>query len=93
MVAPGKWLVTLDLAAVDGALSLFEALGVELLDRIGRARDQVLRVVVRLEVGEDVVGEGARIAALGSADADSQSQKVRRLQVLRDRAQALVAGP
>src|SRR5438105_1941678 len=80
------------LAAVHRALRLLETLGVELLDRVGGARNEILRVVVRLEVGEDVVGERARIAAPGTADTDAQPEKVGRLQVLCDRAQTVVPG-
>ena len=82
--------MTLDLAPVDRALRLLDAFGVELLDRVGGARDESLCVVLRLEVGEDVVRERARIASLRAADPDAQAQEVRRLQVLRDRAQAVV---
>jgi hypothetical protein len=46
---------------------------------------------VRLEVGEHVVGERAGVATAGTADADAQSQEVLGLQVLRDRAEAVVA--
>ena len=45
-----------------------------------------------LEVGEHPVGERARVAALRPADADAEAEEVLRLEVLRDRAQAVVAG-
>ena len=45
-----------------------------------------------LEAREHIVGERPRIAAFRSPDADAQAKKVLRLQMLRDRAQAVVAG-
>ena len=47
---------------------------------------------MRLEVGEHPVRERARVAAPGPADADPQAEELLRLQVLRDRAEAVVAG-
>src|SRR5262245_6255853 len=49
---------------VEPLLRVFEPLGVEALDRVGGAPDDRLGVVVRVEVGEDVVGERTAIAAL-----------------------------
>src|SRR3954469_885406 len=77
---------------VDARLRALEAFGVELLDGICGTRDQRVGVVVRREVGEDVVGERPRVAPLRTSDADAEVHEVRRLQVLRDRAQAVVAG-
>ena len=79
------------LAAVDLKLRLLDAVGDEQLDRIRRARDEVVRIVVRLEVREHPVGERPRIAALRAADADPQAEEVRRAELLRDRAQPVVA--
>src|SRR5215218_7447175 len=75
---------------VEPRLSAIEALGVERLDRVGRARDDRLRVLVRLEVREDEVGERPPVAALRTADADPQPEKLLRPEMLRDRAQAVV---
>ena len=72
--------------SVELRLRLLQAFGVQRLDCVRRARDDRVRVLVRIEVRQDVVGERARIAALRPADADAQSQKVLRLQVLGDRA-------
>ena len=47
---------------------------------------------MRLEVGQHVVRERARVAALGAADADAEAHELRRADVRRDRAQAVVAG-
>src|SRR5258706_503132 len=44
-----------------------------------------------LEVGEDVVGERPGVASAGPADADAEPEEVLRLQVLRDRAEAVVS--
>ena len=77
-------------APVDLDLRLLDALGVERLDRVRGARDERFRVLVRLEVREHPVRERPRIAALGPADADAKPQELLRLQVLRDRAQAVV---
>src|SRR5689334_12654003 len=46
------------------ALCRLQPLGVEQLDGIGRGRDEAVRVLVRLEVGEDVVGRRATVATL-----------------------------
>ena len=78
--------------SVELPLRRVEPLGVERLDRVGGAGDDRRGVLVRLEVGEHVVGERAPVAAPGPADADAQPQEVRRAEVLRDRAQAVVAG-
>ena len=56
-----------------------------------RAGDEALGVLVRLEVGEHVVGERPPVAAARPADADAQAQEVLRAEVLRDRAQPVVA--
>jgi hypothetical protein len=77
--------------AVDGALRGFEPLGVERLDRIGGGGDEPFRVVVRLEVCEYVVREPPLVAATRPTDADAQAQEVGGAEVLRDRAQAVVA--
>ena len=45
---------------------------------------------MRLEVREDVIGERPRVAALRAADADAQAKEVLRLQMRRDRAEAVV---
>ena len=49
--------------SVEAALGRLEALGVERLDRVGGPRDEPIGVLVRLEVGEHVVGERATVAA------------------------------
>src|SRR5947208_2037452 len=59
--------------------------------RLGRAGDDRLRVVMRLEVREHVVGEGASVAVLGPADADAEPQEILRSEGPRDRAQAVVS--
>src|SRR6266511_3449970 len=48
-------------------------------------------VLVRLEVGEDVGGGIAAVAAARTSDADAQPQELRRAELLRDRAQSVVA--
>ena len=79
-------------AAVDRGLRALDALGVERLDGVGGARDERLGVVVRLEVREHPVGERPRVAALRAGRRRSRRRrKSWRLQVLRDRAQAVVA--
>src|SRR5579872_5729381 len=78
-------------APVDGRLRALDALGLEPLHRLRGVPHDRLGVVVWLEVREYVVGERARVAALGPADADAQAQEVLRLQVRRDRAKAVVA--
>ena len=47
---------------------------------------------MRLEIGEHAVGERAAVAAPGPADADAEPEELRRAEVLRDRAQPVVAG-
>ena len=74
------------------ALGRFEPFGVERLDGVGGARDELRRRPRRLEVGEHVVGERPPVAAARPADADPQAQEVLRAEVLDDRPQAVVAG-
>src|SRR5580765_301592 len=79
---------------VEAALRGLEPCGVERLDGLGGARDEPLGVVVRLEIGENVVGERAAVSPLGPADADPQPEEVLGAERLRDRAQAVVTrGP
>src|SRR6478752_9622547 len=78
------------LAPVDLDLGLLDALGVERLDRVCGARDERFCVLVRLEVREHPVRERPRVAARGPADTDAKPQELLRLQVLRDRPQAVV---
>src|SRR6266540_2484191 len=59
-------------SAIHGRLRTLEPVGVELLDGIGSACDQGLGVILQREVGEDVVGERAWIAALRAAHTDPQ---------------------
>src|SRR5581483_8405294 len=81
-----------DLNLVEPALGGLEPLRVERLDGVRGARDDRLGVLVRLEVREHPVGEVAPVAAPGPPDADAQAQEVRRAEMPRDRAQAVVPG-
>src|SRR5262249_31076186 len=78
-------------SSVELALRRLEPLGVERLDRLGSAPDERLGVLMRLEVGQHVVREVAPVAAAGPADADAEAQEVRRAEVLRHRAEPVVA--
>src|SRR3954452_1505823 len=78
------------LATVDRSLRPLDPFGVERLDRIRRPLDERLRIVGRREVGEHVVGERPWVATLRAADADAKPHELRRLQVLGDRAKAVV---
>src|SRR5580765_56996 len=75
---------------VEPGLRALEAGGVERLDGVGRARHDRLPVVVRLEVGQDVVRERSPVAASRAADTDAEAEEVLRSEVLRDRAKAVV---
>src|SRR5581483_3023536 len=77
---------------VEAPLGRLEPLGVERLHRLGRPRHDRRDVLVRLEVGEDVIGEVASVAAPGAADADPEAEEVPGAEVLRDRAQPVVPG-
>ena len=79
-------------AAVDRALGRLEPLGVERLDGVGGPRDEPFGVLVRLEVGRARSRRAARGRRVRPPDADAQAQEVGRAEVLRDRAQAVVAG-
>jgi hypothetical protein len=68
-----------------------DAIGDERLDDVRSTSDERPRIFVRLEVGQHPVGKRPRIAALRAADADAQPQEVGRAQLLRDRAEAVVA--
>ena len=59
-----------------------EPLGVERLDGVGGPATSASAVLVRLEVGEHVVGELAPVAALGPPHADAQPQELGRAEVL-----------
>src|SRR6266545_298484 len=78
------------ISLIELRLRPLEALGVERLDRVGGARDDPLRVVVRFEIGENVVREGPSVAALGAADADAQAEEILRAEVLRNGTQPIV---
>src|ERR671910_2577289 len=75
---------------VKTSLSRLEAVAGDRLDRVGRAGHDRLRVVVRLEVREHVVGERARVATLGAAHTDSQAEKLLRAELLCDRPEPVV---
>ena len=77
---------------MNAALGGLETLAGDRLDRVGRARDDRLGVVVRVEVREHVVGERTRVAAPGPAHADAQTEEVLRAEFLGDRPEAVVAG-
>src|SRR5580765_6813379 len=79
-------------AVVDRPLRCLEPFGVEALDGIGRRGNQCVWIVVRIEVREQVVGEGPRVTATGSAHADAESEEVGRPEVLSDRAKSVVPG-
>ena len=64
----------------------------EHLDGVARAADDGLGVVLRREGGEDVVGDGTRVAAAGTADAHPEPQELLRAEALSDRAKPVVAG-
>ena len=77
------------LGLVEAALGLVEALARERLDRVGRARDQRLGVV--LERAEHVVRDGSSVAPARAADAGADAEELRRAERLPDRAEAVVA--
>src|SRR4051794_31580034 len=79
-------------AAVDRALRGLEALGVEQLDGVGGLANKAVGILVRLEIGEDPIGEGPRVAPLRPPNADAQPQELGRREVLRNGADAVVAG-
>ena len=56
------------------------------------AADERVRVLVRLEVREQIVGEGSTIAAAGPPHADTQPHEVGGGKLLRDRTEAVVSG-
>ena len=64
----------------------------EQLDGVACAADDGLGVVLRREGGEDVVGDGTRVAATGTADAHPEPQELLRAEALSDRAKPVVAG-
>ena len=69
---------------VEARLDALEPLGVERLDGLGSAADESLGILVRLEVGEDVVGEITPVAPARPPHADAQPQEVGRPEVLGD---------
>src|SRR5262245_1380153 len=75
---------------VETALGDLEPLGVECLDRVGGPRHESFGILVRLEIGEDPVGERAAIAALGTSDAHTKPEEVLGAEALRDRPEAVV---
>ena len=77
---------------VEALLRALEALGVQGLDGVGGAPHETPRIVVGSEVGKDVVGGRATVAATRAADADAQAEEVLTAESLGDRAQAVVAG-
>src|SRR5215471_10270744 len=74
----------LRLAPVDLDLSAFDAVGEEQLDRVRRARDELVRLLVLLEVPEHPVRQRTGVTALGPSDADAQAEEVLRAELLRD---------
>src|SRR6187551_1217943 len=73
------------------ALRGLEALAGDCLHGVGGASDDRLRVVVRFEVRENVVGEWAGVAAFGPAHANPQAKEVLGPELLRDRPEPVVA--
>ena len=78
------------LAFVEAALRLLETFGDDDLDGIGRARDDPVPILVRVERREHEVRDIARIAAAGPSDTDTQAQELGRTEHLRDRAKPVV---
>src|SRR6476659_3894843 len=89
--ASPRW-VKFAAALVDETLRRLEPLGIEELDGVGGARDDLLRVVLRLEVRENVVSERARVPTAGTSDADAEPEEIGGTELLCDRAQAVVPG-
>src|SRR5215211_6811708 len=77
---------------VVASLGPLEAVSGQGLDGVGRAGDQLVHVLLRLERRQNVVGPRPPIAATGPPDADAKAQEALRAERLRDRAQAIVAG-
>src|SRR5919201_5527224 len=77
---------------VEPRLRSLEPVAHDAFDRVGRARDERLRVLLGLEPREYPVGDGTGIAPARAADADPQPQEVLGAAVRRERAQAVVAG-
>ena len=75
---------------VDLNLRALDAFRVKRLHGVRGAGDERPRVLMEFEVGEHPVGERPRVAALGPPDADPEPQELLRLQVLRNRPQAVV---
>src|SRR2546430_476355 len=80
------------LAPVDLDLCPLDAIGDEQLDRVRRVRDELVRILVRLEIPEHPVGQRTRVTPLRPPDADAQTEEILRAELLRDRPKAVVAG-
>src|SRR5829696_9896691 len=89
---PSRTTIMSPIGLVVARLRAFEPVAGEGFDRVGRARDQLVDVLVGLERREDVVGDRPAIAATRPPDPYSESQELLRAERLRDRAKAVVAG-
>ena len=80
----GGLLCRVDLCAVPHVhrtLSRVEPLGIEQLDCVCSRSNEPFGVLVRLEIGEHVVGGLATIATFGPAHADAEPEKVGRAEM------------